>query len=60
MCAGDLDPNKMINNDKPFDDDIDYLYKYGRNIMKARMDANMIMIKRKVKKTKRQMEDKGA
>jgi len=59
VCAGDLDPHKTINSDKFFDDDVDYLYQYGRNIMKARMDANMIKIKRKVTKKKRQMKDEG-
>jgi len=56
VCAGDLDPHEMINHDNSIDDDIEYIYEDGREDVKARMDANEIEIKRKVKKKKKKQK----
>ena len=51
VCAGDLDPHKMINHATSIGDDIEYTYENGREYVKARMNANeiKIIIKKKQK-----------
>ena len=52
VCAGDLDPHKMINHVTSIGDDIKYAYENGREYVKARMNANEIKIKIKKKQKK--------
>lgn len=60
VCGGELDPHEMINHDNSIDDDIEYIYEDGREDVKARMEANEIELKKKVrrKKKKPKKEDK--
>jgi len=50
VCAGDLDPHKMIDHDNSSSVDIEYTYENGREYVKARMETNEIKIKVKKKK----------
>ena len=53
VCGGELDPHEMINHDNSIDDDIEYIYEDGREDVKARMEANEIELKKKVKRKKK-------
>ena len=55
VCAGDLDPHKMINHDKLRSDDIEYTYENGREYVKAHMEANEI---KKVNRKKQKKDNK--